>query len=86
MQRGTQLGQQAKFEEALDVFRQAAMADPYDPNPHYQAAVTMMHLERAAEAVEAYDTTERLAPGWFNSRAERWVAAEIAAGRLEHPV
>jgi tetratricopeptide (TPR) repeat protein len=86
MHRGIQVGKQAKFEEALELFRQAAVADPYDPNPHYQAAVTLMHLERAPQAVDAYDTVEKLAPGWFHSRGERWIASEIAAGRLEHAI
>jgi predicted Zn-dependent protease len=45
-----------------------------------------MHLERPAEAVAAYDQTEKLAPGWFNTRAERWVAAEVAAGRLDQAI
>ncbi|HET6246329.1 MAG TPA: hypothetical protein VFE47_01420 [Tepidisphaeraceae bacterium] len=81
--RGMQVGSEAKFDEAMALFQQAAVVDPYDPVPHMQMAMTLMHLERAADAVTAYDAVERLAPGWQNSRADRWVAAEIAAGRLE---
>lgn len=86
VQQAMAAGQQAKFEQAVGLLLQAARVDPFDPTPHYQAAVTLMHLEKPAEAVEEYDQTEKLAPGWFNCRGERWVASEIAAGRLEQPV
>ncbi|MDB5289503.1 MAG: hypothetical protein JWL69_744, partial [Phycisphaerales bacterium] len=79
--RAGQLAQTGKFEESLAELRAAAKADPFDPQPHYQLAATLMHLERASEAVPEYDATEALAPGWFFCRAERWLAAEIAEGR-----
>jgi tetratricopeptide (TPR) repeat protein len=83
VQRGIQAGTQAKFDEALALFREAARIDPYDPSSHYQAALALMHLQRPAEAVAEFDAVDKLGPGWFNSRADRWVAAEIAGGRLE---
>ncbi len=85
VQRGMAAGSQAKFDEAMGHFAQAAKVDPHDPSAHYQSAVTLMHLQRPADAVVEYDITERLAPGWFNCRSERWMAAEIAAGRVEPP-
>jgi tetratricopeptide (TPR) repeat protein len=81
--RGARLAQAGKYEEALAEFRAAAKADPFDPQPHYQRAATLLYLERPADAVQAYDATESLAPGWFYCRADRWLAAEIAAGREE---
>jgi tetratricopeptide (TPR) repeat protein len=86
VQRAMQLGSEAKFDEAMRLFGQAAAIDPYDPSPHHQAAVTLMHLQRPDEAVAAYDAVEALAPGWFNCRTDRWLAAEIAAKRIEPPV
>ena len=83
MHQGMQLGGQGKFEEALAKFREAGRIDPFDPNSHYQSAVMLMHLERPADAVAEYDIAENLAPGWFTGRSERWVSAEIAAGRVE---
>src|SRR5262249_20352609 len=63
--RGKQAGSQGKFDEALPIFREAMQADAFAPDPHYQAALTLMHLHRAVEAVECYERTEELAPGWF---------------------
>ncbi|HZK82666.1 MAG TPA: hypothetical protein VFC46_16395, partial [Humisphaera sp.] len=50
VQRAMELGSEAKFEEAMRLFGQAAAIDPSDPSPHHQAAVTLMHLQRPAEA------------------------------------
>ncbi|HWE04941.1 MAG TPA: tetratricopeptide repeat protein [Tepidisphaeraceae bacterium] len=86
VQRAMQIGSEAKFDEAMRLFGQAAAIDPYDPSPHHQAAITLMHLQRPAEAVAAYDAVEARAPGWFNSRSDRWLAAEIAAKKIEPPV
>src|SRR5665213_3285138 len=86
VQRAMQAGGKGNFDEALAGFREAAKVDPFDPNPHYHAAVTLMHLEQPSEAFAEYDATEELAPGWFNCRGERWLAAEIAGGRVEQAV
>lgn len=85
VQRGMQAATKAKFDEAIELFAQAAKVDPYDPSPHYQWAIALMHLEKPAEAVAQYDLTEKLAPGWFSCRTERWLANEIAQGRVELP-
>ena len=86
VQRGMQVGSEAKFDEALALFNQAAAIDQHDPSPHFQSAMTFMHLQRPADAVTAYDAVEARAPGWFNCRGDRWLAAEIEAGRIEPPV
>ena len=84
--RGMQAGGKGNLEEALKAFREGSRVDPYDPSPRYQAAMTLMHLQRPAEALEEFDQTEKLAPGWFGVRGERWLAHEIVAGRIEAPV
>jgi hypothetical protein len=43
-------------------------------------------LRRYAEAVQSFEETERLAPGWYYCRTYRWLAKELAAKRLAHEV
>lgn len=83
-ERGEALGSAGRHEEALAAFGRAAQADPHDPHCRYQAAFTLLHLRRYAEAVVAYTEVERLAPGWFHCRADLWMARELAAGTLDH--
>ena len=86
VQRGEQLASQGKLEEGLEAFRKAQQLDPYDPQPHYLEGLTLLHLKRFPEAVEATARVEKLAPGWFHSRAQAWIARELAAGRVSHDV
>jgi tetratricopeptide (TPR) repeat protein len=79
---GSRLGSAGDSERALAAFQAAARLDPSDPQPPYLAGLALLELGRYAEAVQSYDTTERLAPGWFHCRADRWLAAELAAGRV----
>jgi tetratricopeptide (TPR) repeat protein len=79
---GSRLGSGGDSEHALAVFKAAAAIDPHDPEPPFLAGLALVELGRYAEAVQSYDTTERLAPGWFHCRADRWLAAEMAAGRV----
>jgi tetratricopeptide (TPR) repeat protein len=82
VERGRALGAEGRYEEALAAFREAAEVDPHTPDPLHEQAVTLMHLGRASEAVACYDRVEALAPGWYHTRSERWLAAEIAADRV----
>lgn len=43
-----------------------------------------MGLRRYPDAVESYETTERLAPGWYHCRADRALALELASQRITH--
>jgi tetratricopeptide (TPR) repeat protein len=83
---GGRLGGAAKFYEALESFRAAARVDPYDPQPRYEGGITLMHLGQFAEAAGEFAATDELAPGWYRCRTERWLAEEIAAGRVESSV
>jgi tetratricopeptide (TPR) repeat protein len=76
--RGDELGQAGRYHEALAAFDEAAAADPFDPHARYLRAFTLLHLERYAEAVDGYQETERLAPGWFHCRADLWLAEQLA--------
>ena len=83
-ERGEQLANRGQFEEALAAFREAAAADRFAPHPHYLAGLTLLHIERYGQAVEAYEATEERAPGWFSCRADLWLARQLALGRLDH--
>jgi tetratricopeptide (TPR) repeat protein len=82
-QRGEKEASQGRFDEGLSLFREAARADPFAPNPHFQAAVTLMHLDRPSEAIDEYARTEELAPGWFHCRSEMWLAQQIVMGHCD---
>ncbi|WAS92515.1 tetratricopeptide repeat protein [Nannocystis punicea] len=79
-------GGEGEYAEALACFERAAAADRHDPHCRYQAAFTLLHLRRYAEAEAAYADVERLAPGWFHCRADLWLAGRLAAGELDHAV
>lgn len=79
---GMELGSRGELDEALERFREAAGADRHDPAPRHQIAFTLLDQGHYDEAVAVYDEVEALAPGWFQARSERWLAAELAAGRI----
>jgi len=83
-EKGKRLCEAGQFEDGLATLREAAQADVYDPDPHYQAGVTLVYLRRYAEAVASYATAEALAPGWFHCRAELWLARQLADGQVDH--
>ena len=84
--RGEALGRSGRYHEALGTFREAAAADPFDPHSRYQEAFTLLHLERYAEAADAYRQVEELAPGWFQCRADLWLAEQLTLGKLPQEV
>ena len=81
--RGMDLGSQGHREEALALFREAAQADPYDPHAHYQEGYTLLQLQRYPQAIESYQATEQLAPGWFDCRNNLWLTEQLALGKLQ---
>jgi tetratricopeptide (TPR) repeat protein len=80
--KGAQLASSGSYEDALAAFRDAAKADPFDPHPHYEEGLTQLYLGRYMQAVECYETTEVLAPGWYNCRADLWLAQQLELGRM----
>lgn len=82
--KGEERGSAGDHAEALEAFHRAAAADPHDPHSRYMAAFALLHLRRYAEAERLYDEVERLAPGWFHCRANRWLAGRLAAGAVDH--
>ncbi|AGA25100.1 hypothetical protein Sinac_0688 [Singulisphaera acidiphila DSM 18658] len=82
--RGSALATSGDHEPALDLFRDAARADRFDPQPRYLEGLTLLLLERHHQAVESYEAAEELAPGWFHCRSNLWLARQLALGELEH--
>ena len=83
---GQKQGAAGRFDAALNLFRAAADADRFAPQPHYEAGLTLLYLQRYAEAVESYETTEQLAPGWFHCRADLWLAQQLWLGQVPQEV
>jgi thioredoxin-like negative regulator of GroEL len=80
----TALAEEGRYLDALTRYEAAERADPHDPHPRYLAGLTLLYLKRYAEAELRYAEVERLAPGWFQSRADRALAGALAAGELAH--
>jgi tetratricopeptide (TPR) repeat protein len=83
-ERGSEAAGAGRYKEALQLFEDAARADPFDPHARYLGALTLLHLKRYADAVEGYRRVEELAPGWFHCRADLWVAEHLASGGLPY--
>lgn len=84
VQRAMALGGAARYSEALAALEDAARQDRYDPQPSYLAGLTLLHLKRYDDAVDSYARCECLAPGWYHARADRWLAEQLAIGKLDH--
>ncbi|WP_406697666.1 tetratricopeptide repeat protein [Singulisphaera sp. Ch08] len=82
--RGSALAITGDHEAALELFRDAARADRFDPQPRYLEGLTLLLLERHHQAVEAYEATEELAGGWYHCRSNLWLARRLALGEWEH--
>lgn len=81
---GDEAATNGKVDEALAAYQQAAEADPFDPNPHYQRSHLLMLENRCADAIEACHTTETLAPGWYQCREAQHLAEQNVIGRIDH--
>jgi len=84
--RGEEFGKQGRNEDALGQFRDAAKADPFDPHSRYLEGFALLHLQRPVEAVESYQVTEELAPGWFHCRSDLWFAQQMVLSNIGHEV
>jgi tetratricopeptide (TPR) repeat protein len=84
--RGESLGSQGQFDAALEALRHAAQYDAYDPHSRYLQGLTLLELRRYDAAVESFAVAERLAPGWFNVRADQWIAQQLAQGVVAHEI
>jgi tetratricopeptide (TPR) repeat protein len=81
---GVRAAESGNFVAALACFERAAVADPFDPWPRYHQGGALLDLERYREAAETLEATERLAPGFYHCRSDKWLAESLAGGTLEH--
>jgi tetratricopeptide (TPR) repeat protein len=81
---GKKLGRESKYDDALALFRIAAKIDPFQPDSHYQAGLSLVLLQRYGEAVEEYEAALRLGPGWYNVQSDLWLSQRYMLGELGH--
>ena len=80
VRQGNELASSGKLADAMEKYQAAMEVDPYDPDPVYQTGMCLMEMGLYAKARDAYDDVERLAPGWFRCRFDRWLAQCLEAG------
>lgn len=85
-EKGKKLAEEGKLDAALAAFEGSALLDKFAPVPHYFMAAIKMHQMNLPEAVQAYERTEALAPGFESCRSELWLARKIAAGEIDYDV
>ncbi len=83
---GEELAAEEDLEGALHRFAAASAADVYNPHSRYLAGLALLHLGRPEAARASYFVCERLAPGWFQVRADLILAEKVATGKLAHEV
>jgi tetratricopeptide (TPR) repeat protein len=81
-QQGKELAAGGNLADALEKFQQATEVDPYDPDPVYQMGVCLLDLGGYSKAREAFEDVDRLAPGWYRCRTDRWLAAGLENGDI----
>src|SRR5205823_13371531 len=69
-ERAREAAQSGNPEDALVDFREASKIDPHNPHPLYLQGLALLNLGRFHQAVEVYEQTEQLAPGWFDVRSD----------------
>lgn len=83
-QRGRALADAGDLDDALELFRQAAEADPLAPECRYLAAFTLLIQGKIDESIPLQEEVMALAPGWYDNEAwldlSRRIPHEIPAG------
>jgi tetratricopeptide (TPR) repeat protein len=81
-ERGSKLASEGCHADALERFQEAMEVDPFDPDPPYQAGMCLMEMGCYGEARGYFEETERLAPGWYHCRTDRWLAEQLERSEL----
>ena len=80
VQQGNRIASDGQLADALEKYQEASEVDPYDPDPWYQRGMCLLELGTYAQAKEAFEEVERLAPGWFRCRSDFWLAKSLEEG------
>lgn len=83
-QQGNQQASSGRHSDALEKYHRASEVDPHDPDPVYQSGMCLLELGAYAKAREAFEEVERLAPGWFRCRSDRWLAEGLDEGTISN--
>lgn len=86
IERGKELAGKRQYDEALNLFHEAASIDPHEPDAHYQAGMVRCEQQLYSQAVEEFEACEDLAPGWYFCRSDLWIARRLALGAIPHEV
>lgn len=81
-EQGNQLASSGELSAALEKYREASEVDPYNPDPVYQMGECLLGLGAYSTAKESFEEVERLAPGWFRCRSDRWLAEGLESGTI----
>jgi tetratricopeptide (TPR) repeat protein len=82
VRRGNELASGGQLAEALEKYHEASEVDPHDPDPMYQSGMCLLELGAYAQARATYEDIERIAPGWFRCRTDRWLAQSLEEGTV----
>ena len=80
--RANDLATQGRQADALELYLEASEVDPFDPTPVYQSGMCLLEIGAFAKGREAFEEVERLAPGWFRCRSDRWIAEGLEQGTI----
>jgi len=83
---GTAYGVASDFKKAEECFRQAIKIAPNEPYPHYELAHTLTLGGRYAEALEEFETTNRLSCGFFLVQTEAYLCKQLLSGAISEEV
>ncbi len=81
---GNQLACEGRYSDALEKYHEASEVDPFDPDPIYQSGMCLLELGAYRQGRKAFEEVERLAPGWFRCRSDRWLADGLDQGTISN--
>ena len=85
-EQGMAHGSANNFAKAEDCFRKAIRVAPNEPYPHYELGYTLSLLGRHKEALEEFETTDRLARGFFLVQTEAYLSRQFLEGAVNEDV
>jgi tetratricopeptide (TPR) repeat protein len=75
-----------QYDEAVEATKQAAESDPFDPDPPHTMGDLLLASGDHAEAAEAFEKAEQLAPRLTNSETKLWLIKQIRDGQYDEDV